>query len=227
MEKILLIEDDVHLCELLSDYMICKGYQINAVHRLDAISDISSLSDYCLILIDLALPDGNGITAIKDIRNTCTIPIIVITGKNSEDSKSVCFAYGADDYVVKPFSIVELESRIKANLRRVEVYDGKQTEKSIRINGLLIKLNTREVYTDNHKIELTRTEFDILQLLAVHCNQVFSKVQIYQHVWKDSYIDNEDVVNTHIARLRKKLGSSKDCIETLWGIGYRMRDSGA
>ena len=124
MKKILLIEDDLHMCELLTDYMNCKGYHITAVHRLDSLVDISSMSDYCLILIDLGLPDGSGITAIKNIRNVCTSPIIVITGENSDNAKSICFTYGADDYVVKPFSITELESRIKANLRRVEIYDG-------------------------------------------------------------------------------------------------------
>ena len=118
---------------------------------------------------------------------------------------------------MKPFSITELESRIKANLRRVEIYDGKMPQRSIQIYDLLINPDTREVYT--------RTEFDILYLLSSHQNQVFSKGQIYQHVWKDSYADNEDAVNTHINRLRKKLGPSKDCIETLWGIGYRMKNS--
>ena len=225
MKKILLIEDDLHLCELLTDYMNCKGYHITAVHRLDSLVDISSMSDYCLILIDLGLPDGSGITAIKNIRNVCTSPIIVITGENSDNAKSICFTYGADDYVVKPFSITELESRIKANLRRVEIYDGKMPQRSIQIYDLLINPDTREVYTGNRKIDLTRTEFDILYFLASHQNQVFSKGQIYQHVWEDSYADNEDVVNTHINRLRKKLGPSRDCIETLWGIGYRMKNS--
>lgn len=225
MKEILLIEDDLHMCELLADYMNCKGFHITAVHRLDSLTDIASLSDYCLILIDLGLPDGSGITAIKNIRSICTSPIIVITGENSDHAKSICFTYGADDYVVKPFSITELESRIKANLRRVEIYDGKLPQSSIKINDLLIKLDTREVYKGNQQIDLTRTEFGILYLLAAHRNQVFSKGQIYQHVWEDSYADNEDAVNTHINRLRKKLGSSKDCIETLWGIGYRMKDS--
>ena len=210
MKKILLIEDDLHMCELLTDYMNCKGYHITAVHRLDSLVDISSMSDYCLILIDLGLPDGSGITAIKNIRNVCTSPIIVITGENSDNAKSICFTYGADDYVVKPFSITELESRIKANLRRVEIYDGKMPQRSIQIYDLLINPDT---------------EFDILYFLASHQNQVFSKGQIYQHVWEDSYADNEDVVNTHINRLRKKLGPSRDCIETLWGIGYRMKNS--
>ena len=140
-------------------------------------------------------------------------------------SKSICFTYGADDYVVKPFSIIELESRIKANLRRVEIYDGKMPHSVIQINNLQINFDMREVYKDGQKIDLTRTEFDILYFLASHRNQVFSKGQIYQHVWEESYADNEDVVNTHINRLRRKLGSSKDCIETLWGIGYRIKNT--
>ena len=225
MKEILLIEDDLHMCELLTDYMNCKGYHITAVHRLESLIDISSMSGYSLILIDLGLPDGSGITAIKSIRNISTSPIIVITGENSDSAKSICFTYGADDYVVKPFSITELESRIKANLRRVEIYDGKMPQRSIKINDLLINPDTREFHIDNQKIELTRTEFDILYLLASHQNQVFSKGQIYQHVWEEHYADNEDTVNTHINRLRKKLGQYKDYIETLWGIGYRMKNS--
>ena len=110
-------------------------------------------------------------------------------------------------------------------MRIFEIYDGNMPHRSIQINDLLINPDTREVYTGNRKIDLTRTEFDILYFLASHQNQVFSKGQIYQHVWEDSYADNEDVVNTHINRLRKKLGPSRDCIETLWGIGYRMKNS--
>ncbi len=225
MKNILLIEDDIHMCDLLSDYLECKGYHITAVHRLESITDISSMHDYSLFLVDLGLPDGSGITAIKNIRNICTSPIIVITGENSDNAKSICFTYGADDYVVKPFSIIELESRIKANLRRVEIYDGKMPHSVIQINNLQINFDMREVYKDGQKIDLTRTEFDILYFLASHRNQVFSKGQIYQHVWEESYADNEDVVNTHINRLRRKLGSSKDCIETLWGIGYRIKNT--
>ena len=225
MKNILLIEDDIHMCDLLSDYLECKGYHITAVHRLESITDISSMHDYSLLLVDLGLPDGSGITAIKNIRNICTSPIIVITGENSDNAKSICFTYGADDYVVKPFSIIELESRIKANLRRVEIYDGKMPHSVIQINNLQINFDLREVYKDGQKIDLTRTEFDILYFLASHRNQVFSKGQIYQHVWEESYADNEDVVNTHINRLRRKLGSSKDCIETLWGIGYRIKNT--
>jgi len=225
MKNILLIEDDIHMCDLLSDYLECKGYHITAVHRLESITDISSMHDYSLLLVDLGLPDGSGITAIKNIRNICTSPIIVITGENSDNAKSICFTYGADDYVVKPFSIIELESRIKANLRRVEIYDGKMPHSVIQINNLQINFDMREVYKDGQKIDLTRTEFDILYFLASHRNQVFSKGQIYQHVWEESYADNEDVVNTHINRLRRKLGSSKDCIETLWGIGYRIKNT--
>ena len=225
MKNILLIEDDIHMCDLLSDYLECKGYHITAVHPLESITDISSMHDYSLLLVDLGLPDGSGITAIKNIRNICTSPIIVITGENSDNAKSICFTYGADDYVVKPFSIIELESRIKANLRRVEIYDGKMPHSVIQINNLQINFDMREVYKDGQKIDLTRTEFDILYFLASHRNQVFSKGQIYQHVWEESYADNEDVVNTHINRLRRKLGSSKDCIETLWGIGYRIKNT--
>ena len=225
MKNILLIEEDIHMCDFLSDYLECKGYHITAVHRLESITDISSMHDYSLLLVDLGLPDGSGITAIKNIRNICTSPIIVITGENSDNAKSICFTYGADDYVVKPFSIIELESRIKANLRRVEIYDGKMPHSVIQINNLQINFDMREVYKDGQKIDLTRTEFEILYFLASHRNQVFSKGQIYQHVWEESYADNEDVVNTHINRLRRKLGSSKDCIETLWGIGYRIKNT--
>lgn len=225
MKKLLLIEDDIPMCELLSDYLECKGYHVTAVHRFDSFSDITFISEYSIFLIDLGLPDGSGINAIKNIRKVSTSPIIVITGENSDNSKSICFTYGADDYVVKPFSITELESRIKANLRRVEIYDGKVLKSVIQINDLLIDPNTREVYKDDQNIVLTRTEFDILYFLAAHKNQCFSKGQIYQHVWEDSYADNEDVINTHIARLRKKMGSTKDCIETVWGIGYRIKDT--
>jgi len=135
---------------------------------------------------------------------------------------------GADDYVVKPFSLIELTARIKANIRRATSYDNQQEETVTRIKDLEINQTTHSVKAAGTVLELTRTEFEILNLMASHPGQAFSKERLYDLIWKEPYFGNENVLNTHINRLRAKLkmvsNSDATYIKTLWGIGYKMEE---
>ncbi len=224
MEKILLIEDDADIREMLIDYLSGDGYEITAY--ADGVSVGTDIIDYALALVDLMLPKSNGFELIKKIREISTIPIIIITAKNSDHDKARGLSLGADDYVTKPFSIVELSARIKANIRRVAMYDVQTpTENVIRLKDLQIDLSAHIVKRGTDFIDLTRTEFDILVYLSKNRNRALSKEAIYQKIWKEPYYGNENVLNTHMNRLRNKLKNGDgEYIKTLWGIGYKIME---
>lgn len=226
MEKILLIEDDADIREMLIDYLSGEGYQITAYADGVSVGVFTDITDYSLALVDLMLPKSNGFELIKKIREISTIPIIIITAKNSDHDKARGLSMGADDYVTKPFSIVELSARIKANIRRVAMYDVQTpTENIIQVKDLRIDLSAHIVKRGTDFIDLTRTEFDILVYLLKNRNRALSKESIYQKIWKEPYYGNENVLNTHMNRLRNKLKNGDgEYIKTLWGIGYKIME---
>lgn len=226
MEKILLIEDDADIREMLIDYLSGEGYQITAYADGVSVGVFTDITDYSLALVDLMLPKSNGFELIKKIREISTIPIIIITAKNSDHDKARGLSMGADDYVTKPFSIVELSARIKANIRRVAIYDVQTpTENVIHLKDLQIDLSAHIVKRGTDFIDLTRTEFDILVYLSKNRNRALSKESIYQKIWKEPYYGNENVLNTHMNRLRNKLKNGDgEYIKTLWGIGYKIME---
>ena len=226
MEKILLIEDDADIREMLIDYLSGDGYEITAYADGVSVGIFTDITDYSLALVDLMLPKSNDFELIKKIREISTIPIIIITAKNSDHDKSRGLSLGADDYVTKPFSIVELSARIKANIRRVAMYDVQTpTENIIQLKDLQIDLSAHIVKRGTDFIDLTRTEFDILVYLLKNRNRALSKESIYQKIWKEPYYGNENVLNTHMNRLRNKLKNGDgEYIKTLWGIGYKIME---
>lgn len=226
MEKILLIEDDADIREMLIDYLSGDGYEITAYADGVSVGVFTDITDYSLALVDLMLPQSNGFELIKKIREISTLPIIIITAKNNDHDKARGLSMGADDYVTKPFSIVELSARIKANIRRVAMYDVQTpTENVIHLKDLQIDLSAHIVKRGTDFIDLTRTEFDILVYLSKNRNRALSKESIYQKIWKEPYYGNENVLNTHMNRLRNKLkNGDNEYIKTLWGIGYKIME---
>ena len=226
MEKILLIEDDADIREMLIDYLSGDGYEITAYADGVSVGVFTDITDYSLALVDLMLPQSNGFELIKKIREISTLPIIIITAKNNDHDKARGLSMGADDYVTKPFSIVELSARIKANIRRVAMYDVQTpTENIIQVKDLRIDLSAHIVKRGTDFIDLTRTEFDILVYLSKNRNRALSKESIYQKIWKEPYYGNENVLNTHMNRLRNKLKNGDgEYIKTLWGIGYKIME---
>ena len=227
--KIFVVEDDISICEMVDNYLVSEDFRVNVFHSgFEAIRAFQLNTDYALALIDLMLPDTSGMEVIKAIRQISKIPIIIITAKDNDTDKSMGLNLGADDYVVKPFSLIELTARIKANIRRATSYDNQQEETVTRIKDLEINQTTHSVKAAGTVLELTRTEFEILNLMASHPGQAFSKERLYDLIWKEPYFGNENVLNTHINRLRTKLrtasNSDSTYIKTLWGIGYKMEE---
>lgn len=227
--KIILIEDDGEIRGMVKDYLSGE-FEVTAFRDgTTAIQTIADYDKYSLALIDLMLPDMSGMEIIKTIRQSSNIPIIIITAKDNDTDKSLGLNLGADDYVVKPFSLIELSARIKANIRRAKTYQPLPDKNSIlKIKGIEIDTISHTVTRKGTPIDLTPIEFEILHLLASHPGQAYSKERLYELIWKEPYLGNENVVNTHINRLRLKLKNNAEdttvYIKTLWGIGYKMED---
>lgn len=227
--KIILIEDDEEIRTLVKDYLSGEFIVFPFHDGKTAFHSITDYNEYALALIDLMLPDMNGMEIIKAIRKVSTIPIIIITAKDNDTDKSLGLNLGADDYVVKPFSLIELAARIKANIRRARTYQPLPCDMAVKIKDLEIDPVSHTVRRQGIPIDLTPTEFELLHLLGTHPGQSFSKERLYELIWKEPYFGNENVLNTHINRLRLKLKRSPDdtatYIKTLWGIGYKMEDN--
>ncbi|MCM1144498.1 MAG: response regulator transcription factor [Blautia sp.] len=227
--KIFLVEDDSSICEMVENYLSSEGFLTHVFYNgSDAIRAFGEDKDYALALVDLMLPDMSGMEIIRQIRKISIIPIIILTARDNDTDKSMGLNLGADDYVVKPFSLIELTARIKANIRRANRYGDQSESAVIRIKDLEINPLAYTAKAAGVSLDLTRTEFEILQLLASHPGQAFSKEKLYDLIWKEPYFGNENVLNTHINRLRAKLKNAANSdtvyIKTLWGIGYKMEE---
>lgn len=228
MEKILVVEDDENISEMVSDFLISEGFEvekafdgIEAIHKFDG-------EKFALVLLDWMLPKLDGIKVMKHIREKSLTPIMIVSAKDSDGDKAMGLGLGADDYLTKPFSMVELSARIKANIRRATKYTELEvikTPEALEIGDLKIDLTNYEVRKKGEVIKLTAKEFEILKLFATNRNKVYTKAQIYTAVWKEEYYGDDNVINVHIRRLREKIeddNSNPIYIKTLWGIGYKM-----
>ncbi|QQE79231.1 response regulator transcription factor [Alicyclobacillus sp. SO9] len=231
---LLLIEDDIQIVEMVQNYLLKEGYTIvTALDGLDGINQFQR-QQFDVVVVDVMMPKLDGIEVIKRIRETSSVPIIIMSAKDSDMDKVTGLGFGADDYIVKPFSLIEISARIKAAIRRATTYssdstsiasDGLSTSGSLlKFDRLSIDLTNFTAWKDGADLKLTAKEFEILRLFAEHPNRVFTKAQLYGLVWKEDYYNDENVINVHIRRLREKIEdqpSTPRYIKTLWGIGYR------
>lgn len=228
MYSILLVEDDSDIQDMIKDYLTGDNFNVVISDTGEKAIDRFIQDDFDLVLVDLMLPKCDGFEVIKRIRMNSTVPIIIVTAKDSDIDKTRGFYLGADDYVNKPFSLIELTARIKANIRRVTYYQDKKYDEIIKIRDLTIYVSEFRVEQNGKEIHLTHKEFDILCLLAQNAGRAFSKEQIYRQIWDEVYYGNEGVLNSHMNRLRNKLKmgatEEKEYIKTMWGIGYKMED---
>ncbi|MBO5283978.1 MAG: response regulator transcription factor [Lachnospiraceae bacterium] len=227
--NVLLVEDDKNIREMVCDFLAVENYNvITAIDGQTAI-DLFKAHPFDIVLLDLMLPKSSGLEVLKYIRSVSVIPVIIATAKDSDTDKMLGLNLGADDYVTKPFSLVELLARMKANIRRATVYssaDGSH-DQIIKYKDLTINVSEYKVSQNGTDLNLTHTEFEIIRLLATNQGRAFSKEQLYNIIWKDAYYGNENVLNTHINRLRNKLSGGREkntYIKTLWGIGYKMEE---
>lgn len=227
--NILFVEDDKHIREMVSDFLHSENFHVEMAEDGVCAVEIFKNHTFDIVLLDLMLPKASGFEVLKYIRSVSVVPIIITTAKDNDADKMMGLNLGADDYITKPFSLVELLARIKANIRRATIYSNFDhgTDDVIQYKDLCINASTYTVTKKDIKVNLTRTEFELLHLLASNQGRAFSKEQLYTIIWKEAYYGNENVLNTHMNRLRNKLsdGEKKEnYIKTLWGIGYKMEE---
>jgi DNA-binding response OmpR family regulator len=228
MKKILIIEDERSIAELERDYLEIDGFQVDIEEDGEKGLNIGKNGDYDLIILDLMLPRIDGFEICKQIRLEKDIPILMVSAKKEDIDKIRGLGLGADDYITKPFSPSELVARVKAHLSRYERLMGKTDNKKeeIRIRGLFIDKASRRVYINNKEVTLTTKEFDLLTLLAMNPNRVFSKEELFERIWDLDSIGDIATVTVHIRKLREKIEadpSNPQYVETLWGAGYRFK----
>lgn len=217
---ILVIDDEVMITQLLKDHLKDQAYLVYTANNAeDGMALLSHQPD--LILLDINMPGMNGLDMCKNIRNHITCPIIFLTARIEEQDKINGLQVGGDDYMTKPFSLVELTARISAHLRREERSKGKS--ELIYSHGLIVNLLERTAFYNGREIILSKIEFDLLEFLMSHANQVFDRERIYEAVWGYDAVGDSKVIKEHIRKIRAKLQgvTGRDHIETVWGVGYR------
>ena len=224
-QKILIVEDEKELANILGAYLEVEGFC--PIVAFDGAEGLSAFykEQPCLILLDIMLPKIDGISVCKEIREKYDVPIIMISAKSGEMDKVIALGIGADDYVTKPFSPLELVARVKANIRRYELMSSKinALKEEIVIGELVLNKSSYSALATGEDLALTTKEFDILFYFATNPNRVFTKEQIYNGVWGYSKCGDDNSVTVYIKRLREKLDKhSLDYIKTVWGAGYKL-----
>lgn len=225
-EKILIIEDEKEIRELIRDYLHVEGFQ--AVMAEDGAEGLKSFkkNNIDLIILDIMLPKIDGMEVCKNIRDESNVPILMLSAKKSEVDKVLGLGLGADDYLTKPFSPKELVARVKAQLRRYKKFTNSNFEKKkLQFKNLKIDLDGYNVYLNDKKIQLSAKEFEILKFLALNPERVYSREQIFNHIWGFNEYGDINTVTVHIRKIREKIEenpSKPEFIETVWGVGYKF-----
>lgn len=219
-EKIMVVDDEKGVVTIMKKYFEMSGYQvITAYSGQEALKKMSCLPD--IVLLDINMPDMDGITVCQSIREYITCPILFLTARIETADKIKGFSAGADDYIVKPFELDELGARVEAHLRRE---NRKQEQSTLRFfNDMVIDYAKREISISGTRVSLSKKEFDIVELLSINAGQVFDRERIYDTVWGLEGDGNSDTIMEHIRKIRAKFSalSLHNYIETVWGVGYK------
>ncbi|HEF1902713.1 TPA: response regulator transcription factor [Bacillus cereus] len=226
---ILLVEDDISIQEMVEKYLIKEGFQVTIASDGEEGVQAFFKSSFDLVILDIMMPKLDGLEVVRIIREKSAVPILMMSAKDTDVDKAVGLGLGADDYICKPFSMIELAARVKAGIRRSTKYSATETiekiEKMIQIGDLTIDPINFTVEKNGKPLKLTLKEFEILKLFVKNQNRVFTKAQIYTLVWNEEYYGDDNVINVHMRRLREKIESdpsNPEYIKTLWGIGYKL-----
>jgi len=222
-KRILVVDDEEILLKGLKYSLEQEGYEIDtAIDGVEALEKALS-NQYDLIILDLMLPKMDGLEVCKKIREKSIVPIIILTAKGEDTSKVLGLEFGADDYLTKPFNILELKARIKAIFRRIEVIETSYNRNIITIDDFTINTLGRKVFLRDKEINLTAKEFDLLLLLASNPGKVYSREELLEIIWGYEFFGDVRTVDVHIRRLREKIeenSSNPKYILTKWGVGY-------
>jgi two-component system response regulator VicR len=226
-QHILLVEDDIEISQMVRDHLTRDGFEVVQAFDGEQAQRLFAAGPCDLVILDLMLPKLNGMDLLQSIREKSVLPVLIMSAKDSDVDKALGLGFGADDYIAKPFSMIELGARVKSALRRVNQYAGKDAASDVppkQLLDLVIDIDNYSVNIRGKSIQLTSKEFQILKLFVSNPNRVYTKEQIYHFVWNEDYYGDENVINVHMRRLREKIEddpSHPKYIKTLWGIGYK------
>ena len=226
MSRILIIEDDENILQLERDYLEANGFEVDTANNGEDGLKKALSNQYSLVLLDIMLPKMDGFEVCKKIRGTKDIPVLLVSAKKDDSAKINGLGFGADDYIVKPFSPSELVARVKAHINRYQRLTN-TTEPNLVIYGdFKLNKDTGEVFLKDKEIVLTKKEFEVLYLLVTNPETIFSKNELFEKVWGYDSLGDTSTLTVHINRLRDKLKATQpdiDYIKTIWGRGYRLK----
>lgn len=225
--KILVVDDDKDIVELLSIYIQNEGYEVEkAYNGKEALTKLNTNPDIGLMILDIMMPQVDGLEVVKEVRRDSQIPILMLSAKTDDIDKIHGLIQGADDYVTKPFNPLEVMARVKSLLRRSQHQVQNEEPDQLEVGPLIIKKDSHEVLTaDGTSVSLTALEFGILYLLASHPNRVFSADEIFERVWKQESVVSAKTVMVHVSHLRDKIEEAtggEKVVQTVWGVGYKV-----
>ena len=230
MYTILVVDDEKDIVSALEIYLKAEGYRVLTAYNGREALSVAAREDVHLILMDIMMPVMDGLTAMAQLRQTSNVPVILLTAKGEDTDKVLGLNVGADDYITKPFNIIEVVARVKSNLRRyMRLGSNVSGSSRIEIGGLCLDDREKTVTADGEEINLTPTEYEILKLLMKNPGKVFSPREIYEKVWKETLLGSENTVAVHIRHLREKLEinpAEPRYIKVVWGQGYKIQGVG-
>jgi DNA-binding response OmpR family regulator len=221
-KRILVVDDEKMIVKGIRFSLEQEGYNVDCAYDGGAALEFANSNEYDLIILDVMLPVADGLSVCQQIRENSKVPIIMLTAKGEDMDKILGLEYGADDYMTKPFNILELKARIKAIIRRTN-YVADDENKTIKSGELQIECESRRVFVDDKEVNLTAKEFDLLELFVNHPNKVYSRDNLLNIVWGYDYPGDVRTVDVHVRRLREKIEpnpSEPTYIHTKWGVGY-------
>lgn len=223
-KKVLVVDDEKLIVKGIRFSLLQDGMEVDCAYDGEEALNMAKANSYDMILLDVMLPKMDGFEVCQAIREFSDVPIVMLTAKGDDMDKILGLEYGADDYITKPFNILEVKARIKAILRRSNRKQAPAKPSNVmEINGMKVELDSRRVFVGGKELNLTAKEFDLLELLMAHPNKVYSRNELLNTIWGDSYPGDARTVDVHVRRLREKIEANPGepvYIHTKWGVGY-------
>ncbi len=219
--KILVVDDESRIRKLIRDFLVKKGYEVvEAENGKDAVDLFFETNDFDLIILDIMMPVMDGWQVCREVRAYSKVPIIMLSAKSDERDELMGFELGVDEYISKPFSPKVLVARVEALLRRINGTDAEEAK--LEAGGIVLDKTAHVVKIDGQTVDLSFKEFELLSYFMENQNVALSREKILNHVWNYDYYGDARTIDTHVKKLRSKMGDKGECIKTVWGMGYKF-----